>query len=147
VSYIRSSQAASIEGHFASQAIGQGQLLAPSMFGGSGFLTAGKAAVGISLGPGQVPASGLQPGDEVEVLQVKSGAVVETLAGSATVSSVAKASTSSSGSGNNVNATVIVDQQVAAALVAAAADGQVAVALLQRGGDIGGSAGGSSGGS
>jgi Flp pilus assembly protein CpaB len=142
VQYIRSSQAASIEGKYASQGITQGQLLTPTMVGGSGFLTAGKAAVGVSLEAGKVPASGLQSGDVVEVFQVKSGSPVAVLADRATVSSVptGSGSSGSSGTGGNggaVNATLIVDQSEAQALVAAASDGEVAVALLQRGGNIG----------
>lgn len=144
VSYIRSSQAASIEGKYASQGISQGQLLTPTMVGGSGFLTAGKAAVGVSLEAGKVPASGLQSGDVVEVFQVKSGTPVAVLADRATVSSVPAGSGSGSsgsggtgGAGGAVNATLIVDQSEAQALVAAASDGEVAVALLQRGGNIG----------
>lgn len=61
---------ASLEGQQAAVGIQQGTPIQRSMVSSGTELPAGDGLVGVSAAPGQVPSSGLMPGDMVEVLQL-----------------------------------------------------------------------------
>ena len=60
----------SLEGQQAAVGIQQGTPIQRSMVSSGTALPAGDGLVGVSAAPGQVPSSGLAPGDKVEVLQL-----------------------------------------------------------------------------
>lgn len=83
---------ASLVGQTASVEILPGTLVQRSMTSTRFPLSAGQALVGVATAPGQIPSSGLNPGDTVEVLQLpqkddtsRTGASSGVLSGSATV--------------------------------------------------------------
>ena len=139
-------QSGVVVGKYAAQTIPAGRLLDQAMVTQQGFLQAGKAAVGVVLSPGRMPASGLQAGDRVQVVQVKDGEVTAVLADSALVSSVGQTGGDGGGSGlvpgsgsaGASVATVIVDAGQSARVAAASAANQLAFVLLSRGAQLGG---------
>lgn len=134
----------SLVGTYAAQNIPQGRLVDRDMFSDQGFLKSGTVAVGVSIGNGRMPASGLSTGDTVEVVQVVDGKAT-VLVDSAIVSRAPTADASGGGgsllggssaggtSGGGV-ATLIVAPDVAPAVAAASAANQIAVILVTRGG-------------
>ncbi|MGI8447409.1 MAG: SAF domain-containing protein [Streptosporangiaceae bacterium] len=62
----------SLEGEAAAVGIRQGTPIQRSMVTSGSTLKAGQSLVGVSADPGQIPSSGLVPGDKVEVLQLPS---------------------------------------------------------------------------
>jgi hypothetical protein len=133
------SAADQLVGRYAAGTIPAGRLLDQAMFAQTGFLKDGAVAVGVSLAPGRMPASGLRAGDKVQVVDVKDGIGV-VLVDNATVSS-APDSTSSSGAfgggsaggSGSVVATLIVPPASAPAVAASSAANRIAVVLLRRG--------------
>ncbi|MFB9721994.1 hypothetical protein [Planobispora longispora] len=90
----------------------------------------GKAQVGLSLKPGQLP-GGLREGDRVQVIHVPGKGAAEqgrVLAQSALVHRIGESRTGSSGASGRV--TVIVDSAVAPTIAAYASNGEIAVAGL-----------------
>ena len=108
------------------------------MLSTSGLLTAGNAAVGISLPQGRYPASGLDPGDIVEVVRSVEG-VGKVIADQAVVGTVQTPGSSVFGSSTSSDTvvTVIVDQEDASAVAAASMAEQVSLVLLRRGAPTG----------
>jgi Flp pilus assembly protein CpaB len=135
IAVIPAGQTAEVVGRYATTTIAAGRLVDPSMLGTSGLLTGGKAGVGIALAVGRFPASGLQPGDVVQLVRSADG-VGKTITDAAVVSSVRTPSDDSfAASGNDAMViTVIVDQRLATQVAAAASADQVSVVLLRRGG-------------
>lgn len=145
LSVLPATTANSLIGSFASQNIPQGRLLDQQMFTSQGFLRKGVVAVGVAIGSGRMPASGLSTGDTVEVVQVVEGkatVLVENAVVSRGPSADASAGGgsflggggSSAGSSNGGIATLIVTPDVAPAVAAASAANQIAVILITRGG-------------
>lgn len=132
--------ASQVVGQYAAQTVPAGRLLDAGMLSGQGFLKPGTSAVGVSVGTGKMPASGLRSGDAVQVVSVKDGQG-KVLVGSAVVSSVAGGESGGSfiggGSSSGTVATLIVGQDQAASVAAASAANQVALVLLSRGAQLG----------
>lgn len=139
VTVIHADQTRQVIGRYATTKIASGRLIDAEMLSTTGLLTDGKGAVGISLQPGRYPASGLDPGDLVQVVRSVEGVgkVISDQAVVGTVqtpgNSVFGASTSS-----NVVVTVVVSQADAPAVAAASAAQQVSLVLLRRGDPAGG---------
>jgi len=122
-----------IVGRYAAQEIPSRRLIDTRMVSAKGLLQQGSAAVGVALQAGRAPASGLRPGDEVQVVSVDQDGTGTVLAERATVSSVSEKSSGSFGSGTDPVATVIVKASQAPAVASAAAADKVAIVLLERG--------------
>jgi Flp pilus assembly protein CpaB len=139
ISVIRASQADQVIGRYAGQKIASGRLIDADMLSSSGLLTAGRAAVGMSLEAGRYPAGGLQTGDVVAVVRAANGSG-RVIADRAVVGSVKDPASSSFGgsSGGNTVITVLVDRDAVADVAAAAMDDQVSLVLLSRGAPAGG---------
>ena len=124
-------------GRFAAVPIPQGRLIDHRMLAASGLLRSGKAAVGMVLKPGQTPASGVQPGDVVNVVRTgqDSGTII---AKNAVVSSVRAGDTGGFGTTTgDTTATVIVDVTESTDVATAAQGNRIALVLLSRGAVVG----------
>jgi len=121
-----------VVGQFARVSLVAGQLLDTTMLSEATPLPDGSVAVGASLADGRMPASGLQPGDIVQLVQVGDGQG-QVLVPDARVSSVRDGSDSSGGT----VATFFVDTEVGPKVAAVAADGSLAVTLVKRGAPVG----------
>jgi hypothetical protein len=139
VSVIRADQTSQVVGRYAITRIAPGRLLDAGMLGSSGLLTDGNAAVGIALPQGRYPASGLDPGDIVQVVRSVEG-VGKVIADQAVVGTVQTPGSSVFGSStsSNIVVTVVVSQVQSPAVAAAAAAQQVSLVLLRRGEPVGG---------
>lgn len=127
---VPASQEGLVVGRYANRAIRAGQLLDTSMLTATQMLTEGKVAVGASLAAGRVPASGLEPGDVVRLVQVDAGQG-QVVVPKALVSSSVRAGESA---GTSVTtATFIVDDEDGAQVAGLASDGRLAVVLVSRG--------------
>lgn len=136
---IPSSQLDRVVGQYASVRLAPGQLLDTSMLGGSGMLTDGLVAIGAALAPGYYPASGLVPGDVVDLITVRDDGTGEVIAERVRVSSANGAGSGGDPvSGGGITATFIVSAEDRATVAASAASNTLAVALLERGGAVGG---------
>jgi hypothetical protein len=108
-----------------------GTVLQRSMISDAPLLPESKAHVGVAVGPGQLPADGLEPGDTVQVLQLPAdtgaapGDTPAVLAGRADVYSVREDVAEAGGA-----LLTLVVPRTAAAVVAAASDAK-RVALIQ----------------
>jgi Flp pilus assembly protein CpaB len=127
---IPASQEAELVGQYARVTITSGQLIDTAMVMASGVLQPGSVAVGASLAAGRVPASGLQPGDIVDLIAV-SGGQGQVLAEGVLVSSFVSAPSGTGGSSST--ATFIVDHGDGARIAAVNAVGELAVVLVERG--------------
>ncbi|WP_345557625.1 hypothetical protein [Nonomuraea rosea] len=129
IEYVSWSQRAQVLNSFAAVTILPGTLLTNEMgLRASTELGPGKATVGLSLKPGQMPA-GVQQGDRVQVIFVPSRSSQgqsRVLAESALVFAVGDRSRT----GNSGQMTVIVDSSASPEIVAFASSGEVAVAEL-----------------
>jgi hypothetical protein len=135
VAVIAADQAGQVVGRYADTAISPGRLIDANMLTTRSLLTAGTAAVGVSLQPGRLPASGLQTGDIVSVVRSVDGNG-KVLAARALVGAVETSSDSVFGSNGSdtIVITVIVPQLEATDVAAASAADQASLVLLQRGG-------------
>ncbi|ROS30730.1 SAF domain-containing protein [Cellulomonas sp. PhB150] len=122
-----------VVGRFARVSLVSGQLLDTTMLTDTAPLQPGSVAVGAALADGRMPASGLQPGDIVQLVQVGDGKGT-VLVPDAAVSSVR---TSDSVNTGGTVVTLIVDQAAGAQVAAVAADGSLAVTLVSRGAPTG----------
>ncbi|MEV4110549.1 hypothetical protein [Nonomuraea sp. NPDC049695] len=129
VDYVSWSQRDLVTKSFAAVTVLPGTLLTNKMgVRASTELGEGKATVGLSLKPGQMP-SGVQPGDRVQVIYVPSRSgqgQTRVLAESALVFSVGDKSRT----GNSGQITVVVDAASSPELVGFASSGEIAVAEL-----------------
>ncbi|GAA2818408.1 hypothetical protein [Nonomuraea rubra] len=129
VDFVSWAQRQQVLDSFAAVTILPGTLLTDQMgVRASSELGPGKATVGLSLKPGQMPA-GVQQGDRVQVIFVPSRASEgesRVLAANALVFSAGDRSRT----GNSGQITVVVEAPAAPEIVAAASSGQVAVAEL-----------------
>jgi hypothetical protein len=129
IEYVSWSQRAQVLNSFAAVTILPGTLLTNEMgLRASTELGPGKATVGLSLKPGQMPA-GVQQGDRVQVIFVPSRSSQgqsRVLAESALVFAVGDRSRT----GNSGQMTVIVDSSASPEIVAFASSGEIAVAEL-----------------
>jgi Flp pilus assembly protein CpaB len=148
--------ASELAGKRAAVTIPAGSLLVPSDVTGSPQIPAGEAVVGLALKPGQLPSNGVEPGDQVMIVQTASpgtpvtsplpsdasgGASVATtgiLVPQATVFDTAVPPVNSS-SGATALVSVEVATTLASAVSTASAAGQVSLVLLppESGGDGG----------
>lgn len=145
LSLIPVSESGQVIGKFAAQAIPAGRLLDAGMLQRQGYLRPGVVAVGVSVPPGRMPASGLQQGDRVQVIQVADG-IPKVLVASAVVSTPPAAARSGgstglipggSSQGPGAVATVIVTALEAPAVAAASAANQLSLVLVERGSALG----------
>lgn len=129
IAFVSWSQRQQVLDSFAAVTILPGTLLTNQMgVRASSELGEGKATVGLSLKPGQMPA-GLQQGDRVQVIFVPSRlsqGESRVLAASALVFAVGDRSRT----GNSGQITVVVDAPAAPEIVASASSGEIAVAEL-----------------
>ncbi|MDM7831260.1 SAF domain-containing protein [Cellulomonas edaphi] len=121
-----------VVGQYARVSLVGGQLLDTTMLVESAPLQPGSVAVGASLADGRVPASGLEAGDVVQLVQVVDGEGT-VLVPDARVSSVREGDSSSGGT----VATFIVDASAGPKVAAVAADGSLAATLVSRGAPVG----------
>jgi sulfur carrier protein ThiS len=143
---IPTSNSGQVIGKYAAQAIPEGRLLDAGMLQQQGYLVAGMVAVGVAVPSTRMPASGLQQGDRVQIIQVIQGvpkvlvdsAVVSTPAASGSGSSGGLMSGGSPGSGSAAVATVIVAAADAPAVAAGSATNQLSLVLVARGSQLGG---------
>lgn len=145
LSLIPVSESSRVIGKYAAQAIPQGRLLDAEMLQQKGYLKPGVVAVGVSVPPGRMPASGLQQGDRVQIIQVVEG-VPKVLVASAVVSTPPAAARSGgsggflpggSSQGPGAVATVIVTAVEAPPVAAASAANQLSLVLVERGSALG----------
>jgi hypothetical protein len=132
---VPASQQDQVVGRYARLALAQGQLLDTSMLTDSGLLRSGTVAVGGAFQPGRMPASGLQPGDVVQLVNVADPVAPSVVVADARVSSV-KASESTSMTAATV-VTFVVDAAQGAPVASLAASGDLAVVLVSRGTPVG----------
>jgi len=146
LSLVSSSDSRRVIGKYASQAIPAGRLLDAAMLQEQGYLKAGVVAVGVLVPQGRMPASGLQQGDRVQVIQVVDGAP-KVLVESAVVSTPPAAAASggnggiiagSSSQGPGGVATVMVTSEEGPRVAAASAANQLSLVLVDRGSKLGG---------
>jgi Flp pilus assembly protein CpaB len=130
----------SVVGRYATQTIPGGRLIDGSMLGDQAILRPGRVAMGIPIKAGNVPASGVQPGDRVKILRRTDDGAGELLVADAEVSSVsgdAKRGTFGSGAGAQVATVVFEDDNDGTAskrVASAALDGDAVLALTKRDG-------------
>jgi hypothetical protein len=134
-----------VVGKYAAQAIPAGRLLDAAMLQEQGYLKPGFVAVGVSVPPGRMPASGLQQGDRVQVVAVVDGNP-KVLVDSAVVSTPPAAAVSGgsggiipggSSQGPGSVATVIISAEGGPAVAAASAANQLSLVLVERGSQLG----------
>lgn len=128
---IPSSQSGLLAGQYAKLTIAEGQLLDTTMVTATAPLQPGLVAVGASLGSGRMPASGLQAGDLVQLVQVADG-VGDVLVPDALVSSYHAPESGTAGA-SSATVTFIVPSDEGATIAAVAAAGELAVVLVERG--------------
>jgi Flp pilus assembly protein CpaB len=140
LSVISSGQASSVVGRYATQTIPGGRLIDTTMLGEESVLRPGRVAMGIPIKAGNVPASGVQAGDHVKILRRTEDGAGELLVADAEVTSISgegKRGTFGGGSSAQVATVVFDDDNDAAAskrVGSAALDGDVVLALTERGG-------------
>ncbi|WP_146846461.1 SAF domain-containing protein [Cellulomonas terrae] len=123
-------------GQYADITVSAGQLLDTTMLIGTRTLQDGKVAVGASLAPGRMPASGLAAGDVVQLVQVSEGEGT-VLVPDALVSSAASPDAATSGT-SATTVTFIVDEADGARVAGVGAEGQLAAVLVTRGAPLDG---------
>ena len=137
VTAVAGSHLLSLEGQRAAVGIREGTPIQRSMVSTGSALPAGSGLVGVSASPGQVPSSGLTPGDKVEVLQLPqkgvgatspggSAAAQAVLVQSATVCDV-RANTSATG---GTLLTLVVPQDAAYGVAQASNGGLIALVKI-----------------
>jgi hypothetical protein len=130
-------RAAEIIGTYAKVNLVKGQLLDPKMLTRTSPITTGKAAVGVVLVDGRVPAEGLHAGDRVALIRIGQGTVPPVEIGEATVLDVPTQAAEGSGLGSKAStaqtATVLVDREDVKAIVDASGNNRIAIALLKSG--------------
>jgi hypothetical protein len=134
---IPADRANEIIGAYAKVNLIKGQLLDPGQLTRTTPIAAGKAAVGIVLVDGRIPAAGLRSGDQVELVRIGQGSQSPVLIGTATVLDVPKQSADSAGLGGKSTtsqaATVLVDRELVKVVTDASGNNRIAVALLKSG--------------
>jgi hypothetical protein len=134
---IPADQAKEIIGAYAKVNLIKGQLLDPRQLTKTAPIADDKAAVGIVLVGGRIPAGGLQSGDQIELVRISQGNQPPVLLGVGTVLEVPKQTTTGSGLGDksstSQSATVLVDREMVKSVTDASGNNRIAAALLQRG--------------
>jgi hypothetical protein len=118
----------------------KGQLLDPGQLTRTSPIAEGKAAVGIVLVNGRIPAGGLQNGDLIELVRISSGNQPPVVLGNGTIMDTPKQSTSSAlgdKSSTSLSATVLIDQDMVKTVTDASGNNRIAVGLLKRGQSLG----------
>jgi hypothetical protein len=134
---IPAGRANEIIGTYAKVNLIKGQLLDPGQLTKKSPISAGRASVGIVLVGGRIPAAGLFPGDQVELIRIGQGNQQPVVIGTATVLDVPKTTSTSSSLGDRSStsqtATVLVDRELVKAVTDASGNNRIAVALLKSG--------------
>jgi hypothetical protein len=130
-------RAKEIIGAYAKVNLIKGQLLDPRQLTPTGPITPGKAAVGIVMVGGRIPATGLKPGDQIEMVRIGQGNQPPVVIGTGTVLAVPTQSANSAGLGDKAStsqtATVLVDRELVKAVTDASGNNRIAAALLKSG--------------
>jgi len=139
---IPADQASKIVGtRYAAVNLVKGQLLEPGLYTRDAPIAEGKAAVGIVLIDGRAPATGLSPGDQVELVRIGQGNAPPVELGEAVVLKAPVAADKGSGlgekSGTAQIATMLVDRDAVKAITDASGNNRIAVALLAKGSALG----------
>jgi hypothetical protein len=134
---IPANRAAEIIGTYAKVNLVKGQLLDPKMLTKTSPITIGKAAVGVLLVDGRVPAEGLHPGDRVALIRIGQGTVSPVEIGDGTVLAVPTQTAEGSGLGSKAStaqtATVLANREDVKAIADASGNNRLAIALLKSG--------------
>ncbi|HEY0618270.1 MAG TPA: hypothetical protein VGD15_11790 [Kribbella sp.] len=134
---VPASRANEIIGAYARVNLIKGELLDPLQLTKTDPITPGKAAVGIVLVGGRIPAAGLKSGDQIEMVRIGQGNQQPVLIGTGTVLAVPTQSADSAGLGDKASvsqtATVLVDRELVKAVTDASGNNRIAVALLKSG--------------
>jgi hypothetical protein len=130
-------RAKEIIGAYAKVNLIKGQLLDPRQLTTTDPITPGKAAVGIVMVGGRIPATGLKPGDQIEMVRIGQGNQPPVVIGTGTVLAVPTQSANSAGLGDKASAsqtaTVLVDRELVKAVTDASGNNRIAAALLKSG--------------
>lgn len=130
-----------ILGTYAKVNLIEGQLLDPKTLTKTSPITDDKAAVGVVMLEGRVPAGGLRSGDEVQLIKIGTGNIPPEVIGDAVVLDAPKPSSEGTGLGakNEVAmvATMLVDRADVKTVTDASGNNRIAVALLKSGVSLG----------
>ncbi|MGH8776903.1 MAG: SAF domain-containing protein [Jiangellaceae bacterium] len=127
---IPATQLDALVGRYARVEIQEGQLIDSEMVTRTPALEPGGVALGAALGPGRMPATGLSPGDIVDLVRVVDGEGTVILE-DVRVSSVQEPESTAAGAMTRV--TFIVDRDDAADVAAVGASEELAAVLVSRG--------------
>jgi hypothetical protein len=130
-----------ILGTYAKVNLVKGQLLDPKMLTKSSPIADDKAAVGVVMLEGRVPASGLRRGDQVQLIKIGTGNIPPEVIGEAVVLDAPKPADEGSGLGEKAEvamvATMLVDRGDVKVIADASGNNRIAVALLKSGVSLG----------
>ncbi|TCC45867.1 flagellar biosynthesis protein FlgA [Kribbella capetownensis] len=130
-----------ILGRYAKVNLVKGQLLDGLQTTRSSPISDDKAAVGVVLLDGRVPATGLMPGDEVRLIKIGQGNTPATELGDAVVLDSPQSADEGSGLGKDTadaqTATMLVDRADVTKITDASGNNRIAVALLKSGTSLG----------
>jgi len=130
-----------IIGTYAKVNLVKGQLLEQGMLTRSSPISDDKAAVGVVMLDGRVPASGLHAGDQVELVKIGTGNIPPEVLGDAVVLDAPTPTGQGSGLGEKAEsattATMLVDRADVKAITDASGNNRIAVALLKSGVSLG----------
>ncbi len=153
ISVIPVNAAANVVGRQAATSLVPDSLLAPGDLVGTGAPPPGKAIVGVALKPGQLPAAGVSPGQEVDVVMTGPPEAQDTATNASTsvgqsatgpvngpgtilapnVLVTAVAEPSGSAGNNTIVISLMVPRSFAPIIASASAAGQAAIAIINSG--------------
>jgi hypothetical protein len=138
---IRADQAKLIIGTYAKTNLLRGQLLTGGMVTKESPIADDKAAVGVVMLDGRVPAGGLDAGDQVQLIKIGTGNLPPEVLGDGVVLDAPKQAGEGSGLGKEADratvATMLVDRADVKAITDASGNNRIAVALLKSGVSLG----------
>lgn len=137
-SLIPASQADDLVGRYAKVDIAPNQLFDTNLLSEEGWLSDGRVAVSAALEAGRVPASGggLRPGDIVQLIRVDDEGDGEVIVDRAQVGSSLAGETAGTAGAGAATVTFVLDESEAATVAAVAAQNQLSVVLVSRGGTL-----------
>jgi hypothetical protein len=127
-------------GAYAKVNLVKGQLLDPKQLTKDSPIAEGKAAVGIVLVNGRIPAAGLHNGDLVELVRISSGNQPPVVLGNGTIMGTPTQSSSTTlgdKASTAQSATVLIDQDMVKTVTDASGNNRIAVGLLKSGQSVG----------
>jgi hypothetical protein len=138
---IPADRAKEIIGTYAKNNLIRGQLLESKMLTKTAPISDDKAAVGVVMLEGRVPATGLRAGDQVQLIKIGTGNIPPEALGDAVVLDAPKPAAEGAGLGAKAEvamvATMLVDRGDVKAVTDASGNNRIAVALLKSGVSLG----------